>query len=41
MEVKGPESISFKGGFQGFTLAERYVLNRYRVTANQTTPLGV
>ena len=32
-ETKGPESIFFRGGFEGFSLVERYVINRYRVTA--------
>jgi hypothetical protein len=32
-ETRGPESSFFRGGFDGFTVAERYVINRYRTTA--------
>ncbi|MCW2689951.1 MAG: hypothetical protein JWR37_4841 [Mycobacterium sp.] len=32
-ETKGPESLYFREGFTGFTLAERYILDRYRVRA--------
>lgn len=32
-QATGPFSQSFRGGFQGWTLAELAVLNRYRVRA--------
>ncbi|AGB24543.1 hypothetical protein Mycsm_04295 [Mycobacterium sp. JS623] len=32
-ETKGPESVSYRSSFTGWTLAELFVLNRYRVTA--------
>lgn len=32
-ETHGPENIFFRSGFDGFTVAERYAINRYRVTA--------
>ena len=32
-ETKGPESVFFRSGFDGFTVAELYVINRYRRTA--------
>src|SRR4051812_48478698 len=32
-EAVGPQSASWRGGFQGFTLGERIILDRYRVTA--------
>jgi hypothetical protein len=32
-ETVGPDSASFRGGFNGWTLLETVVLNRYRVTA--------
>lgn len=32
-ESVGPQSVSFRNGFQGFTLGERITLDRYRVTA--------
>src|SRR4051812_8311482 len=32
-ETKGPESVSYRSAFTGWTVAELFVLNRYRVTA--------
>lgn len=32
-ETLGPQSASWRGGFEGFTLGERITLDRYRVTA--------
>jgi hypothetical protein len=32
-ETKGPESVSYRSVFSGWTVAELFVLNRYRVTA--------
>jgi hypothetical protein len=32
-ESVGPQSASWRGGFNGFTLGERITLDRYRVTA--------
>lgn len=32
-EAVGPESVDYRGGFAGFTLAERAVLDEFRVTA--------
>lgn len=32
-ETLGPQSASFREGFVGFTVAERFVLDRYRVKA--------
>jgi len=32
-EAKGPESVSYRSAFTGWTLVELGVLNRYRVTA--------
>ncbi len=32
-ETVGPDSASFRGGFNGWSVAELYCLNRYRVTA--------
>lgn len=32
-EAKGPESVSYRSAFTGWTLPELFVLNRFRVTA--------
>ncbi|GAS88899.1 hypothetical protein [Mycolicibacterium brisbanense] len=32
-ETKGPESVFYRSGWDGFTVGERYVINRYRRTA--------
>jgi hypothetical protein len=32
-ETKGPESVSYRSVFSGWTVAELFVLNRFRVTA--------
>ncbi len=32
-ETVGPDTVSFHGGFTGWTSSELYCLNRYRVTA--------
>lgn len=32
-ETVGPDSASFRGGFNGWTVLEKIVLDRYRVTA--------
>jgi hypothetical protein len=32
-ETVGPDSASFRGGFNGWSVLETIVLNRYRVTA--------
>jgi hypothetical protein len=32
-EAEGPSSISYRSAFQGWTVAESFVLNRYRVRA--------
>jgi hypothetical protein len=32
-ETKGPESIFFRSGFDGFTVAENYAISRFRVKA--------
>jgi hypothetical protein len=32
-EVHGPDSVSYRSAFNGWTLVERIVLDRYRVTA--------
>lgn len=32
-ETRGPESVFFRRGFDGFTVAELYAINRYRRTA--------
>jgi len=32
-EAEGPASVSYRSAFNGWTVAEGYVLNRYRVRA--------